>query len=275
MRSGSTSVTTVRLGLAASAAALALAATVSTSVAAQSCTAAGYAIAVTAADGSVLDSAFLSTAVRAIALRWQTPSGRRGSHLQWRRVRERTLPDIPRWADDWRPEAAHRAEVVIVLRRRGRPTINVPDLASGEAAFDRSLESIVRDPMPASPDLPTLPSNLVADTLALRISFGANVADGPGVIRFAAAQTAVLVTPGSLVVAPPRQPAAAGQRPSATVKYDVTVEGHVDPRSIQILDADPRELGRNIQDALVRARFTPATTNCVPIRMSVLQNFGG
>lgn len=243
---------------------------------AQSCAAPGYAIVVSAADGSVLDSAFLVTTARAIALRWQTPSTRRGAHLQWRRVRERSLPDIPRWADDWRPEPVHRAELVLVLRRRGRATVSAPSPASRDAAFDRSLESIVRDPMPASPEFPPLPSAIAGDTLALRVRFGGESDEGgPGVIRFASQQTAVLVTPGSLEVAPPRQPASAGQRPQATVKYDVTTEGQVDPRSIQILDADPRELGRNIQDALLRARFTPATTNCQAVRISVLQNFGG
>ncbi len=249
------------------------------------CAVPGYALQVTAADGATLDSAFLSEAARTVALRWATPSVRRADFVMWRRVRERTLPAIPRWADDWRPAANHAAEVVLVLRRRGRADISDPSPASGDRLFDRSLESIVRDPLPGSPELPALPASVTADSVALRIVFGAKP-EGPvpGVIRFASEQSPVSVVANSLTISyTPRTPTTVvgrgAQAPSAgdivaTVKYDITEEGTVDPRSIQIVDATNRDFGRAVQDGLLRARFTAATTNCQRVRISVIQRFG-
>ena len=251
----------------------------------QQCMSPGYAIHVSAADGASLDSAYLSDAARSVALRWATPSLRRADFVNWRRVRERAIPEVPRWADDWRPVEANRATVTLVLRRRGRPTISEPSPGSSDRLFDQSLASIVRDPIPASPELPGIPASVTADTLALRIEFGAKPEMlVPGVIRFASIQDDVILIPGTLNVnyaqrAPttlrnPNTPGGPGQPLTATVKYDVTAEGTVDPRSIQVLDAGDRDFTRAVVDAVARARFTPATTNCRPVRVSVIQRFG-
>jgi hypothetical protein len=250
---------------------------------AQQCNAPGYALQVAAADGATLDSAFLHEAARVVAHRWATPSVRRGDFVMWRRVRERAIPEIPRWADDWRPVAANATSVVLVLRRRGRAGISEPSPSTGDRLFDRSLESIVRDPLPGSPELPAIPSSVSADSLALRIDFGATPeAPVPGVIRFAAIQAEVILTPGTLNVQVNQRAPTSMRNPSAvataaytaTVKYDVTADGQVDPRSIQLIEVGDRDFGRAVQDALIRARFTPATTNCQPVRISVIQRFG-
>lgn len=252
---------------------------------AQQCMTPGYAIQVSAADGASLDSAFLSDAARSVALRWATPSLRRADFVNWRRVRERTIPAVPRWADDWRPVESNRATVTLILRRRGRPTISEPSPGSGDRLFIQSLASIVRDPIPASPELPGIPASVSTDTLALRIEFGARPeTPDPGVVRFAGVQDDVILIPGSLVVnytqrAPttlrnPNAVGGPGQPLTATVKYDVTAEGTVDLRSIQVIESGDREFARAVTDAVARARFTPATTNCQPIRISVIQRFG-
>lgn len=265
--------------------ALGLVLVAATPIAAQQCNVPGYAVQVTAADGATLDDAFLDEMARTVALRWATPSVRRADFLMWRRVRERTLPDIPRWADDWRPDSTHVAAVTLILRRRGRADISDPSPTSGDRMFDRSLESIVRDPLPGSPEWPSLPASVTADSIALHVVFGAKSdAPVPGVIRFAGDQTPVMVSANSLSITfTPRATSTLGGRstsaPSsagiaATVKYDVTTNGTVDPRSIQIVEATDRDFGRAVQDALLRARFTVATTNCQPVRISVLQRFG-
>jgi TonB family protein len=259
--------------------------TLSDGLQSQQCMTPGYAIHVSAADGASLDSAYLSHAARTVALRWATPSLRRADFVNLRRVRERAIPEVPRWADDWRPVESNRATVTLVLRRRGRPTLSGPSPGSGDRLFDQSLASIVRDPIPASPELPGIPASVSADTLALRIEFGAQPESlVPGVIRFASVQDDVILVPGTLIVnytqrtpTTLRDPNAAGgpgQPLTATVKYDVTAEGTVDPRSIQVLDSGDREFTRAVTDAVARARFTPATTNCQPIRVSVIQRFG-
>ncbi len=249
------------------------------------CAVGGYPITVAALGDATADSTFLASTARIIALRWATPSLRRTDFTQWRRVRERTLPEIPRWADDWRPDSSHKAEFVIVLRRRGRSDLLQPTTSSSDRLFDRSLESVLRDPLPGSPDLPLLPASVSADTLALRVRFGVEPETlMPGMVRFAAIQTPVEVVPGTLQMTFQRRaPTTIGGRNTsaaaavsgieATVKYDVTVEGTIDPRSLQLVDSNDREFGRTVMDALVRARFNAATTNCQPVRISVLQKF--
>ncbi len=246
----------------------------------------GYPITVTALGDVRVDRAYLNEVARAVAHRWETPSAQRATYTQWRRVRERTLPDIPRWADDWTPNVTHRASTVIVLRRRGRPTMRV-ESASDDRLFDRSLMTIVRDPMPASPILPELPASVEGDTLALQVRFGVEP-EGPeqGLIRFAGVQQPASLMPGSLLIDyQQRRSVSVGQRMQSSVavmegfniiyKYDIQVDGTVDPRSIQLLEANDRDLARAIQDALVKARFTPATTNGVSVRVTVVQVFGG
>jgi hypothetical protein len=254
----------------------------STSIGAQ-CAVPGYAIQVSSADGTALDSAFLHEAARTVAFRWATPNLRRADFVVWRRVRDRAMPDIPRWPDDWRPAATNASKVVVVLRRRGRPSVSDPSPATGDVAFDRSLESIVRDPLPGSPELPEIPSSVAADTLALFVEFGAKPeAPVPGVIRFASVQADVIITPGTMNISFTQRAPTSLSRPNAvsgagfnaTLKYDVTPEGGVDARSIQLIEAGDRDFGRAVQDALLRARFTPATTNCQPIRLSVIQRVG-
>jgi hypothetical protein len=247
----------------------------------------GFPVTVIAADGANVSVEFLNATANAIAHRWVTPSNQRATFTQWRRVRARTLPEIPRWADDFTPAATHRASTVLVLRRRGRPTISAPSPASGDAFFDGSLASVVRDPMPASPAFPDIPASVSADTLALRVSFGIEPAEpGHGVIRFAAVQEPAALVPGSMNIDyRERRTVAPGERLQSSVavlegfniivKYDILVDGSVDPRSIQVLESNDRDLQRAIELALQRARFVPARTNRISVRTTVVQLFGG
>jgi hypothetical protein len=246
----------------------------------------GYPITVSVVGDARVDRAYLNEVARAIAHRWETPSAQRATYTQWRRVRERTLPEVPRWADDWTPNVVHRASAVLVLKRRGRPTMRI-ESASDDRTFDRSLMSVVRDPMPASPILPELPAGVEADSLVLQVKFGVEP-EGPeqGLIRFAGVQQPAALMPGSLLIDyQQRRSVGVGQRMQSSVavmegfnviyKYDIDANGLVDPRSIQLLEANDRDLARAIQDALVKARFTPATSNGIAVRVTVVQVFGG
>ncbi len=247
----------------------------------------GFPITVTVMDSAQVDREFLNATARAIAHRWVTPSNQRATFVQWRRVRARTLPDIPRWADDFTPNATHRAATVIVLRRRGRPSMSALSPASGDATFDSSIPTVLRDPMPASPPLPDLPPSVTADSIALRVTFGIESNEpNRGEIRFAAIQEPVALQPGTMNVDyRERRTVAPGERLQSSVavlegfnviiKYDVTTDGNVDPRSIQVLETNDRDLSRAIELAQQRARFVPARTNGMSVRTTVVQLFGG
>ena len=128
---------------------------------------------------------------------------------------------------------------------------------------------------------------MTADSLALTLSFGFDPEQpGPGVLRFASVQTPVEVLGNSLQVRLNRNaPQSIGSRSTstatttvgnaATLKYDVTPDGRVDLSSIEVLDGADRDLVRAVREALPQARFAPATTNCQPVRLTVVQRFGG
>lgn len=240
------------------------------------CVGAGYPLRVSAVGPVQLDSSYLHAAARAFAERWQVPSTKRSEYSSWRRVRDRTLPPEPRWADDWSPDSSHQARVIVTVLRDGKLRAAEPASASGDRLFDRSLRTIATDPMPGASTLPPFPPGITADTLALLLSFGEqSVASGSGVIRFAFTQRPVRLVPGSLEVNAPRSSGTppAGQR-RAVVKYDVTAGGTVPPSSIEILESSDRDLATAIRDGLARARFQPAENECRPITMTVLQRFG-
>lgn len=235
----------------------------------------GYPLTVSWAAGSGPDSTWMAEFGRAAAYRWQTPSRRRGDYRGWREVRERTLPPEPRWADDWSPTALHRAEMAVTVHADGRLHAGAPGPASGDPFFDRSLPTIVNEPMPGSPKPPAWPYGMASDSVVLLLSFGLEDVAGPhAVVRFAAQQSPVRLRPGTLRVSAPRTPQVPASLPRrATVKYDVTEDGLVAAGSVQVVESSDRALTRAIQDALPAARFEPAQSNCRPIRMSVMQTF--
>lgn len=227
-----------------------------------------YPVSAIALDGVVVDSVWLGRWLHAVVHRWQVPSNRRASFTGYERVTSRVLPDLPRWADDWKPSARHRAEVVVTARRTtsaGPALIRTP---SGDPFFDRSLSTITEDPMPASPPLPPLPPE-APDSVRLLLRFGAE--PGPGersaVVRFARQQRPVRVVRGMLVLHGPP-----GAR--AVAKYDVDASGRVVRGTVQVLEASDPGFAQAVETALQAARFTPAHGDCVPVRLSVVQSFG-
>lgn len=187
--------------------------------------------------------------------------------MNYRRVRERVLPDAPRWADDWAPDDRHRAELVVTVHADRVGPMDVR-ASSGDAIFDRSLASIIDDPMPAAPQWPLLPSG-VAGPVRLHVALGAE--PGPGargaVVRFARQQRPVGIVPGTLRVT--GQP---GDR--AVVKYDVGADGRMVPGSFQLLDGASGRFARDVESGLMMARFTPAQGDCAPVELTVVQSFG-
>ncbi len=243
----------------------------------QSCVADGYLLAVSSPMLTAADSGYLQAAAHSLAYRWPVPSRRRETYTNWRRVRKRTLPPEPRWADDWAPAEGLRAEFTIVIPRRGRIRTLDPSIASGDDLFDRSLRLMATDPLPASPELPPFPASLAADSLVLTVHLGSAPDSAPtGRIRFAVAQRRLELVPGSFEFNAPRTPSTlpASQR-FATIKYDVSENGQVDPSSVEVLDSSDRELVDAIRAALPRARFRAAEQGCRPIRMTVVQTFRG
>ena len=247
-----------------------------TSLAAQ-CPVGGYPISVTAAESDSIDPSYLLAFVRSAAYRWQVPSLKRADFSGWQRIRNRTLPPEPRWADDWAPNASHRAELAVTLYRNGRARAADPSPASGDPLFDRSLRSIASDPMPGAPPVPPFPPGVHADSLRLRISFGAEPDTNArgATARFAAQQSPVRVPPGALSFTAPRGPTTPSQGARrAIVKYDVLENGSIPATSIEFLESSDRDLEYAIRDALLRARLEPAQSNCRAIGMTVVQRFG-
>lgn len=237
---------------------------------------AGYPLSVSAMEPVALDTAYLGALSRSFAYGWQVPSNRRSEFPLWRRIRNRTLPPEPRWADDWVVDTAHKAQLRLTIFRNGRLHAAEPQPVSGNRLFDRSLRTIATEPIPRGPDLPGFPAEVSADSLVVLVTFGSIDVTGPvGITRFAAFQNPVALVPGSLEVTAPRSastPPAIERR--AVVKYDVTEAGNIAPSSFEILESSDREISSAIRDGLLRARFKPAVSNCRAITMTVLQRFG-
>jgi TonB family protein len=233
--------------------------------------AAGYPVSAVS-DGPV-NLEWLTVVARSAAYRWKVPSRRRNLYAGWERVQRRTLPPEPRWADDWTSKADHQAIATLVLFRNAERNRLELTETSGDKTFDESLRSIVNDPMPASADFPALPKD-AADSVVIGMVFGA-VPSGERValVRFAAHQTRIELDRASLRIDPP-----AGHRgdfPIMTVKYDVTESGRVNPASIEFVRSTGGRAYENaVRDGLVRARFTPPTSNCRPVSQTVVQTFG-
>jgi hypothetical protein len=235
----------------------------------------GYPISVRFLGEGTLDSGYLGALAHAVAYRWQAPSRRRADFRGLSRVKTVLQTPEPRWPDDWSPSDAHRAAATLVTFRNGRMRMTDPSPASGDKSFDRSLRTIATDPTPGAPDPPPFPPDVPGDSLVFSVAFGgADVLDGPGVIRFAASQEPVHLVPGSLEVVPRAGSRVPASGRGAVVKYDVNEFGNVAPLSIEILESSDRELTDAIRTGLLRARFRPAVSNCRPIAMSVVQLFG-
>jgi hypothetical protein len=234
----------------------------------------GYPVAVRSAGADAPDPAFAAALAEAAARRWEVPSRRRASFPGLAQVRGRIVPPEPRWADDWFPGAEHVARLAVTLYRDARePAVQVLR-PSGDRTFDRSLASIFGR-SPYDHPLPPLPAALAADSLRVLVSLGEEPADSAaGMMRFAAQQSPVRVTPGSLRVTRPRPSpgAASAAQPSAIVKYDVDAEGRI--AAIQVLRSSTPGFAEAVADGLRAARFIPAQSNCRPIAQSVVQSFG-
>lgn len=228
----------------------------------------GYPLTAIALGDAPLDTAWLTEWARAAAYRWKVPSRRRDEHTGYARVTSRVLPDQPRWADDWKPKARHRAEVYLMLGPKG--VIGEPDMrsVSGDPLFDESLETILTDPMPSSPRLPAAPFN-GPDTVRILLRFGIEPQAGErfGMVRFARQQRPVRVVPGWLTVR-------GLPTDRAVVKYDVGHDGRVVPMSVQVLESPSAGFANALQNGLYDARFTPAQADCRTITLTVVQIFG-
>lgn len=232
----------------------------------------GYPVWARAADGAALDSAWVRAVADAVARRWEPPSRRRGSFGGLNRLRDRIQPPEPRWPDDWAPAARHAARVEVTLRRGGRAGEASVATPSGDRDFDRTLAQPFRDAGPGSPPLPPPPAGV--DSVRLVVGFGVPPEPGAGTVRFAAQQTPLTVVPGTLNVNRPPGPQRAGPPTPVTVKYDVDAGGRIIPGSIDVLEGSDRALTDAVEAGLLRARFSAAQSNCRPIALSVIQQFG-
>jgi hypothetical protein len=233
----------------------------------------GYPVWARAADGTALDSAWARSVADAVARRWEPPSRRRASFPALDRLRDRLQPPEPRWPDDWAPSARHVARVEVTLRRGARPGEASVTVPSGDRAFDRTLPELFHDGAPGSPELPALPAGV--DSVRLVLGFGTEPEEGAGVVRFAAQQSPLQVVPGTLTVNRPSTAPSAGPPLPVTVKYDVDAGGRILPGSIQVLEGSDRSMTSSVQAGLLRARFTPARSNCRAVSLSTVQQFGG
>ena len=107
------------------------------------------------------------------------------------------------------------------------------------------------------------------------VGLGEEPGDSDAVVRFAAQQTPVRPVRSSLRVtlSRPVSSSAATARVMATVKYDVGLDGGAS--NLQVLRALPSAFGEAVGEAVLRARFTPAQSNCRPVAQSVVQDFEG
>ena len=218
--------------------------------------------------GEALDSSWLADVARAVAYRWQVPTRMPAQHTGFASLTARVLPDAPRWAEDWRPSARHRAEVVVAIGPTG--VVGEPETrtTSGDALFDESLLTFFADPVPASPRLPRPPGD-VRDTVRVLLRFGGEPQPGEraGVVRFARQQREARIMPPSLLVR-------LTPHDRAVVKYDIGTDGRVVPGSLQLVQSSGEYFAREVEQALYRRRFPPAQGDCSPIRVTIVQVFG-
>ena len=218
--------------------------------------------------GEPVDSSWLADVARAVAYRWQVPTRMPAQHAGFASLTARVLPDAPRWAEDWRPSARHRAEVVVAIGPAG--VVGEPETrtTSGDALFDESLLTFFSDPVPATPRLPRPPRG-VSDTVRVLLRFGGEPQAGEraGVVRFARQQREARIMPSSLLVR-------LTPRDRAVVKYDIGTDGRVVPGSLQMVQSTGESFAREVEQALYRRRFPPAQGDCSPIRVTIVQLFG-
>lgn len=228
----------------------------------------GYPLTAIALGDAPLDSAWLGEWVRAVAYRWQVPTRMPRQHLGFASLTSRILPETPLWAEDWRPAARHRAELVVTVGPSGvvgEPEVRTP---SGDALFDESLASFAIDPVPAAPRLPRPPEG-APDTVRVLLRFGGEPQPGERavVVRFARQQRSARIMPPALLVRiTPNE--------RAVVKYDVGTDGRVVPASLQVLQTSGEYFSRAVESALYATRFPPAQADCSPIRVTIVQLFG-
>jgi len=155
----------------------------------------------------------------------------------------------------------------VTVHRKAPPTFALVH-GSGDGMFDQSLPGIISDPLPASPDFPILPSHS-PDSVRLTVRFGIEPAEGAlvGIARFARQQRPARIVPGTLLVY-------GSSNDRAVVAYNVEVDGQVDPTSIVVLSASSPDVGNEVRAGLERARFTPAEGDCIPIPLTVIQQYG-
>lgn len=228
----------------------------------------GYPITAVALGEAPLDSTWLADFARAVAHRWQVPTRLPSQHAGFASLTSRELPELPRWAEDWKPSARHRAEVVVKLVATGVTGEPETRSSSGDPLFEDSLLSFYADPVPASPRLPPLPPG-VPDTVRVLLRFGGEPQPGEraAVVRFARQQREVRLMPPSLLVRlTPNE--------RAVVKYDVGTDGRVVPASLQMIQSTSEAFARAVASALYARRFPPAQGDCSPIRLTVVQIFG-
>lgn len=231
----------------------------------------GYPVWVRAADGTTLDSAYAHAVADAVARRWEPPSPRRRTIRGQGRLRDRLQPPEPRFPDDWRPQAEHVARTEVTLRRRGRPDVRVA-APSPDRVFNRSVEDAFGEGGPGTPGLPALPAGL--DSARVVVGFGVAPEPGASAVRFAVHQTPMTVVQGTLQVGRQRLPGNSAVPPSATARYDVDASGNIVASSIELLASSDRAMDEGIRAGLLRARFIPAQSNCRPVAISVVQQFG-
>lgn len=228
----------------------------------------GYPITAVALGDAAVDSTWLADLARTVAYRWQVPTRLPSQHAGFASLTSRELPELPRWAEDWKPSARHRAEVVVTLVATGVTGEPETRSTSGDALFDDSLLSFFADPVPASPRLQPLPPG-APDTMRVLLRFGGEPQPGEraGVVRFARQQREVRLMPPSLLVRlTPNE--------RAVVKYDVGADGRVVPGSLQMIQTTSEAFAREVQSALYARRFPPAQGDCSPLRVTVVQVFG-
>jgi TonB family protein len=166
------------------------------------------------------------------------------------------------------------ARLSVTLYRDGREPVTRVDRPSGDRLFDRSLSTLFGR-SPYDHPLPPFPAGILEDSMRVRVGLGEEPGDSAGaaVVRFAAQQSPVRVTTGSLRVYRPSSGALSSTaRPSAVVKYDIDPTGRI--AAIQVLRSSNTAFSQSAVSALQGATFTPAQSNCRPISQSVVQSFG-
>lgn len=221
------------------------------------------------AEGSTVDSADAHAIVAELADSWIVPSRRRDRYTSWENVRFRVPREVPRWADDWKPGARHSAVLELVVGTDGGVREGRLSRGSGDRLFDRSLTTLLEGRLRRPGTLPPGPEDR-----RLIVRLGEEPAGSAlALVRFAAQQRPVRLVPGSFHsgLGQDARQRFAGAR--ATIKYDVTEDGHVRPGSIEVLHSTHEEVTRSITNGLMRARFEPAESNCARVALSVVQNF--